>query len=180
VPYPVANPPEISYNFFELIKDRSEVLIQRSNAWVHIQVHNYSNIEAHDVYVWAIFCNAAAGVPSLNARSNMPANNTFNFWNQINNPPGRISPNLPSDSRWTSIGEPRRLTGITADNPKVASWKWNIPQLSPRSPGGHYCIVAFIHSRSNPIRETHTDVGVIVGRNRQIAQKNLHILSGWR
>ena len=90
---------------------------------------------------------------------------------------GRISHNnLPLDSRWRSIGEPRRLSGITADSPKIASWKWRIPELSPGN-RGHYCIVAFIQSSSDPIRETDADVGLIVGRNRQIAQKNLHIIS---
>lgn len=177
-PYPTRTPPEISYDMFEQIKDRSQELLELSEAWLHIQIHNYSNIEANDVYVWAIFCNAAAGVPSLNARSDMPENNTFDFWNEIfRSSPGRIShTNLPSHSRWRSIGEPRRLTGITADNPKVASWKWRIPELSAGS-RGHYCVVAFVHSSSNPIRETDTDLGVIVGRNSQIAQKNLHIIS---
>ena len=89
-PYRVRNPPEISYDMFEQLKDKSQELLELSDAWLHIQIHNYSNIEANDVYVWAIFCNAAAGVPSLNARSGTLGSNTFNFWNRIfNNPVGQ-------------------------------------------------------------------------------------------
>jgi hypothetical protein len=173
-PYPIRNPPEISYDMFEQIRDNSQDLLELSEAWLHIQVHNYSNIEANNVYVWAIYCNAAAGVPSLNATS---GNNSFDFWQEIFlNSPGRISANLPTDGRWQSIGEPRRISGITAENPKVASWKWRIPELSPGY-NGHYCIAAFVHSGTNPIRETGANLGVIVSRNSQIAQKNLHIHS---
>lgn len=104
---------------FDQLNDNSQNLLQSSTALVHVQVHNRSHIQADNIYVWTIYCNASAGLPGLNESASM--NNSFPFWDQLKFT-GQIIPNLPPDSPWKSIGPPQILSGIDGANPKVASW----------------------------------------------------------
>ncbi len=162
----------LSHVLFDQLRDNSQNLPQMDAAMVHVQVRNRSYTAINNVSVWAIFCNASAGVPGLN-RSPMLGNN-FQFWNQFQ-AGGAIVPGLPADSPWTSVGAPVVLSGIDAAHPQVASWNWTIPTLAGGDPG-HYCMVVFLHSALSPINET-TNYGVdaITPTNPQIGQKNLHI-----
>ncbi len=162
----------ISHVLFDQLRDNSENLPGMDAALVHVQVHNRSRTSANNVHVWAIFCNASAGVPGLNVSPAL--NNTFAFWSQFNPATGQIIPNLPADSPWRSVGPPQTLSGIDAANPKVASWSWTVPTLASGDPG-HYCMVAFVHSAASPINETSINVDEMTPRNRQVGQKNLHI-----
>jgi hypothetical protein len=155
---------------FEELQDNSQNLPQSDVAYVHVQVHNRSRVPA-SARVWAIYCRASAGVPALSASPSL--GNAFPFWDQFT-VLGQITPNLPADSPWTSLGAPQLLTGIDAADPRVASWQWVIPALAPGDPG-HYCIVAFVHSAASPITETRFDVDEVTPRNRQVGQKNVHI-----
>jgi hypothetical protein len=159
---------------FDSMEDNSENLPSTDAARVHVQVHNASLIQAQNVVVWAIYASAAGHVPSLGKSASN--GNAFPFWSQFGITGGvaTITPSLPSDSPWQSIGPPIVLSGIDSAHPKVASWNWVVPVLSSGDPG-HYCIAAFVHSADNPITETAWDIDLITPRNRGIGQKNLHI-----
>ena len=159
---------------FGSMNDNSENLPSTDAARVHVQVNNASLIPAQNVVVWAIYASAAGHVPSLAKSASY--GNAFPFWSQfgIANGVATITPNLPADSPWQSIGAPIVLSGIDAAHSKAASWNWVVPTLSSGDPG-HYCIAAFVHSADNPITETAFDIDIITPRNRGIGQKNLHI-----
>jgi hypothetical protein len=156
---------------FDQLLDNSSNLPGSDQAWVHVQVRNRAVNVANNVRVWAIYCNASAGVPALSTSAAM--GNAFNFWGQFS-VTGQIIPNLPADSPWTSVGAPATLSGIEATNPKVASWPWTIPLLASGDPG-HYCMLVFVHSALSPLVETSMDADDVARRQRQVGQKNLHI-----
>jgi hypothetical protein len=161
----------ISHVLFDQLRDNSHNLPSGDAAWVHVQVRNRSHASANNVRVWAIYCNAAAGVPSLSASPSL--GNAFPFWSQFA-VTGQIVPELPADSPWRSVGPPQTLSGIVASTPKVASWLWTVPTLPTGDPG-HYCMAVFIHAATSPIGETSFSVDELALRSRQIGQKNLHI-----
>jgi hypothetical protein len=163
--------PPLDHTLFDSLVDNSQNLPQGDQVWVHVQVHNRAPNPAANVSVWAIYCNAAAGVPSLAASAS--AGNAFPFWSQFG-AGGVITPNLPADSPWTSVGVPRVLSGIDAAHPQIASWNITVPVLPGGNPG-HYCMAVFVHSAASPINETGLSVDAITAANRQIGQKNLHI-----
>ncbi len=138
---------------------------------VHVQVRNRGTGTANNVRVWALYCNASAGVPALSASPSSGDN--YQFWNQFQ-VTGQIIPTLPADSPWTPIGPPQTLSGIDPAHPKVASWTWTVPALPSGNPG-HYCVVAFVHSSGSPINESSFDVDEMTPRNKQVGQKNLHV-----
>src|SRR6266571_4519647 len=163
--------PPLSHVLFDELKDASQNLPQTDTALVHVQVRNRSATPAANVSVWAIYCRASGGVPSLSASPSMA--NAYPFWSQFTG--AGIVPSLPADSPWTSVGPPQVLSGIAAANPMVASWNWTIPSLPSGDPG-HYCMVAFVHGATSPIGETtRTSVDAITPTNKQVGQKNLHI-----
>src|SRR6266581_3890327 len=117
--------PPLSHVLFDELKDASQNLPQTDTALVHVQVRNRSATPAANVSVWAIYCRASGGVPSLSASPSMA--NAYPFWSQFTG--AGIVPSLPADSPWTSVGPPQVLSGIAAANPMVASWNWTIPSL---------------------------------------------------
>ncbi|MEV6588162.1 WD40/YVTN/BNR-like repeat-containing protein [Streptomyces acidicola] len=170
---PEGNPiPSLNHVLFDQLRDNSYGLPQSDLAHVHVQVHNRSGLPADGVRVWAIYCNAGAGVPSLAASASL--GNAFPFWNQFA-PDGTITPALPADSPWTSVGPPRTLSGIDATHPQVASWNWTIPTLATGDLG-HFCMVTFVHSAAAPVGESvRMIVDQIAPTNSHTGQKNLHI-----
>lgn len=168
---PEASTLPITHVLFDQLKDHSSNLPGGNRALVHVQVRNRSQTPANNVRVWAIYCNAAAGVPALNTSPS--TGHTFDFWSQFL-VTGQIVPNLPADSPWKAIGSPRTLSGIDAANPQVASWDFLLPLLPSGDPG-HYCVAVFIHAAVSPVNETSMDVDYITPRSRQVGQKNLHI-----
>ncbi len=168
---PEGGSPPFDHVLFDQIRDHSRSVRPGAPAWAHAQVHNRSRGATHNVNVWAIYCNASAGVPSL-AKSAKHAD-AFDFWTQFTST-GGIVPNLPEDSPWRSLGKPVTVGDLDALHPQVASWKFTTPTLSTGDPG-HYCVVVFVHGGSCLISENGTNVDAIVRTNRQIAQKNLHV-----
>jgi photosystem II stability/assembly factor-like uncharacterized protein len=168
---PEGGKPPFSHILFDQLRDHSQSLAPGLDAFVHAKVNNRSYGTIDNVYVWAIYCNAAAGVPSLS--KSVSNGNNFQFWDQFVSP-GAIIPNLPADSPWKALGDPVVLDGLDVFNPQVASWKWKIPTLATGDPG-HYCIVVFVHGGACPINKTGYNVDYICPINRQIGQKNLHI-----
>jgi len=161
----------LSHVLFDQLKDNSQALPQGDAANVHVQVHNRSSVTADNVRVWALYCNASAGVPSL--QKSPSSGDAFPFWDQFT-VTGQIVPNLPADSPWKAIGPPQTVSGIDAANPRVVTWNWTVPALGSSDPG-HYCVVAFIHSAGSLINETSFDVDEMTPRNKQVGQKNVHI-----
>jgi hypothetical protein len=166
-------PLPLSHVLFDLLVDNSQQLPTQDQAMVHVQVHSRTLTAIDNVNVWAIFTRASGGVPGLD--SDPSSGDHFPFWNQfLTN--GDIVVNLPSDSRWTSVGAPVTLHDIDAAHPRVASWPWTVPTLTAGD-NGHYCIVVFVHSANYPIGETSVyNVDSLVPSNPQIGQKNLHIM----
>lgn len=156
----------ISQVAFDALNDNSQNLPSGDSAMVHVQVHNRSTAAASDVQVWAIYCNAAAGVPALSTGS-------FNFWSQFKSN-GTIAPALPAGSPWTSIGAPVSLQPVDAFNAQVASWNWTAPTLGPGD-SGHYCVMAFVHSQSSPLSLNVSGGDAATIASLQVGQKNLHI-----
>ena len=161
----------ISHVSFDKLIDNSRNLPGSNQTLVHIQVRNRSTQVANNVYIWAIYCNASGGVPSLSRSES--SDHSFDFWSQFR-VTGEIIPALPLDSPWTSVGAPVVLNNIDGFRPQVASWLWTTPTLMTGDPG-HYCMVVFIHSAVSPINEESYNVDYMTPRNRQIGQKNLHV-----
>jgi hypothetical protein len=163
---PEASSLPISQVAFDALQDNSQNLPAGDAAMVHVQVHNRSTGTATGVKVWAIACNASAGVPPLSTAS-------FNFWSQFHST-GDIVPALPPGSPWTPIGPPIALGAVDAFHPQVASWTWTAPALGPGD-SGHYCVMAFVHSAAAPLALTATGGDEAAVASAQVGQKNLHI-----
>jgi hypothetical protein len=160
------NPLPISQVAFDVVRDNSQNLPSGDPAMVHVQVHNRSTGTATGVNVWAIACNASAGVPPLSTA-------TFDFWSQFHSN-GAIIPALPSGSPWTSVGTPVTIQPVDAYTPQVASWNWTAPTLGPGDVG-HYCIMAFVHSADSPLSLSVSGGDAATVASVQVGQKNLHI-----
>jgi hypothetical protein len=162
------NPLPISHVAFNQLSENASNLPQQDLANVHVQVNNASTTASGDVWVWAIFCQGAAGVASLAASASQ--NNAFPFWSQFL-ADGTIAPALPADSPWTSVGAPVKVSAIDAASPQIASFSWTIPTAQF---GDHHCLVAFANSAAAPLSGLQNyDVDQLVVVNRQISQKNL-------
>jgi hypothetical protein len=165
--------PPLSYVLFDELKDNSDHLPGADSAMVHVRVNNRGLATTGGTQVWALFCNASAGVPALNASPSLQ--NNFDFWSIFPSSGEIVSQLLPADSPWQQVGPPQTLPpGIDPAHPRVASWSWTVPTLPSGDPG-HYCVVAFVHSAANPLHESSYDVDGFVGGNRQVGQKNVHI-----
>jgi len=156
----------ISQVAFDALQDNSQNLRSGDRVMVHVQVHNRSTGTATGLNVWAIACNASAGVPPLSTA-------TFNFWSQFYSS-GAIIPALPPDSPWLSIGAPVPVQPIDAFHPQVVSWNWAAPTLDPGD-GGHYCVMAFVHSAASPLSLSVTGGDEATVASLQVGQKNMHI-----
>ncbi len=158
---------------FDELKDNSDHLPGADSAMVHVRVNNRGVATTGGTQVWALFCNASAGVPALNASPSLQ--NNFDFWSIFPSSGEIVSQLLPADSPWQQVGPPQTLPpGIDPAHPRVASWSWSVPTLPSGDPG-HYCVVAFVHSAANPLHESSYDVDGFVVGNRQVGQKNVHI-----
>jgi hypothetical protein len=170
---PEGSVPPLSYVLFDELKDNSDHLPGADSAMVHVRVNNRGVATTGGTQVWALFCNASAGVPALNASPSLQ--NNFDFWSIFPSSGEIVSQLLPADSPWQQIGPPQTLPpGIDPAHPRVASWSWTVPTLASGDPG-HYCVVAFVHSAANPLHESSYDVDGFVAGNRQVGQKNVHI-----
>jgi hypothetical protein len=157
---------------FGQLRDNSQQLPGLEPAMIHVQVHNRSGVAVPRLEVWALVASASAGLPSL-FRSDS-AHNAFPFWDQFD-ATGHINSSLPEDSPWKPVGPPQVVGPMTADRPLVATWTWNVP-LPPDEHPLHYCVAVFVHSAASPLVETTGSLDEAASRNRQVAQKNLHIM----
>lgn len=164
------NPVPISHVAFNELSENASNLPQQTLARVHVQVNNRSITPSGDVWVWVIYCGGAAGVAALNLSASH--NNNFPFWSQFG-ANGTITPALPNDSPWQSVGAPFKVTAIDALHPQIASWTWTIPAAQF---GNHHCMVAFVNAAGALLSSMQSyDVDAIAVQNRQVSQKNLFL-----
>jgi len=166
-------PGPISNVVFDLLRDDSRVVPEGTAVRVHVQLQNRSYASVDGIRVWALYTPVAAGVPALGSRT---GGGTFPFWDQFQSD-GSIVPALPADSWWQAVGPPLVLDGLDVNHPRVASWLWTAPALAPGE-YGHYCLGIFVHGAESPVGETtRTSLDLITQDNKQVGQKNLHIVS---
>ena len=163
--------PPLDHDQFGELQDNSRALPPGDQAYLHVQVHNRSNMPAKKVWVWALYTHFSAGLAALDATvSNTP----FDFWGQFD-PTGVINPTLTSDNKWQAIGPPELLGDLDAAHPGVASWLWTVPSLMAGD-SGHYCVAAFVHSANALLSPMSTNIDLITSLNKQIGQKNLQLV----
>jgi hypothetical protein len=165
----------LDYISFSQLNDFSQNLPSNDLANIHVQVHNRSSVPASGVSVWVLWCNAAAVLPALNAT--VDGRTYDGFWEQFA-VTGEIIPSLPLNSAWKPVGPVQTVDRLDAASPQVVTISnWPVPMLGPADPG-HYCLVAFIHG-AGPLRLRPVGyvVDELVPANKQIAQKNLHVIA---
>jgi hypothetical protein len=157
---------------FDQLRDDSQLVPEGTAVRLHVQVQNRSVAATSGVRVWVLYAPAAAGVPALDSTT---SGTNFPFWSQFQ-PNGQIVPALPASSSWKAVGSPVVLDGVDVSHPRIASWRWPVPALAPGEPG-HYCLALFVHSAAAPVGEsTNVDLDSITLHNKQVGQKNLHIV----
>lgn len=175
VVYSTASTPAgtLEHTMFELLVDASQAIPSAARVRVHVQVQNRSYTALDGVHVWMLWTQCGARLPLLNDRD---GGGTFAFWDQFA-ADGSITNLLPADSRWKEVAPPVTLDGLDVNHPRIASFHWDAPIVAAGD-AGHFCVVAFVHSADRPIGEsTRTSIDVIVMDNKQVCQKNLHVLA---
>lgn len=127
---------------------------------VYVEVHNRGRIKA-DVQVTVAITNAATGLM-------LPNGYTADV----------VAGNPLSGPNWTTLGYVT-IPQLSAGFPRVAYF--DLPSTSlplPASlPGNsHYCMVAILHSTSDPFTSTQRNVDLLTLADRKVGQKNLHIV----
>ncbi|HWI93040.1 MAG TPA: hypothetical protein VNT20_17305 [Flavisolibacter sp.] len=122
----------------------------------YLQVHNRGWQNATNVSVRAFFADASAGLPSL--------------------PNALVPPafNLTSTANWTPIGAAINIPVLEPNRPVIVSWDWTVPAGAAT----HSCLMAVISSGEDPITTTETNVNVLIGSEKRVALKNLHVING--
>jgi hypothetical protein len=162
-------PSTIGNDPFDMLVDFGKEVPAGNRVHVHAQLQNRAGTAADGVSVWALWTHPSGLLPALNLNDDL---STFDFWGQFHGD-GSIVEALPSNSRWKAVGAPVILDGISASRPQIASWSWDAPAFA-----GHYCLAVFVHSAASPIGESSSfSVDEIVGRNKQVGQKNLHVVN---
>lgn len=157
---------------FDQLRDDSQLVPAGTSVRMHAQVQNRSHTPADGVRVWTLYTPAAAGVPALGSTT---SGGTFPFWSQFQ-ADGQILPALPVTSRWKAVGPPVVLDGVDASHPRVASWRWPVPTLTPGQ-AGHYCLAVFVHSASAPLSGiTNVDLDDLTIHEKRVGQKNVHLV----
>jgi hypothetical protein len=157
---------------FDQLRDDSQLVPGGTSVRLHAQVQNRSHTPADGVRVWVLYTPAAAGVPALDATT---SGGSFPFWSQFQ-ADGQVVPALPSTSRWKAVGPPVVLDSVDASHPRVASWRWPVPALTPGQ-AGHYCLAVFVHSASAPLSGiTNVDLDDLTVHEKRVGQKNVHLV----
>jgi len=129
---------------------------------VYVLVHNRGPLTASTVGVTAAVTNASTVLNML------PAGYATNI--QSGTP-------LPGPD-WKALGTVA-LSNLHPDFPQVAAFDLpsNVLPLPASLPGqSHYCLVAFVHSSTDPFTNTERHVDPLTIQERKVGQKNLHIV----
>jgi hypothetical protein len=120
----------------------------------YLQVHNRGWQTANNVSVAAFFTDATAGLPPLpNALT----------------PPNFI---LTSTANWQPVGPARTIATLEPNRPVIVSWDWTVPVTAAT----HSCLLAVVSSGDDPITTSETDVNVLVGNEKRVCLKNVHVI----
>jgi hypothetical protein len=162
----------LPHAMFNMVRDFSLNLEQNRAAKIHVQVHNRSRMPAA-ARVVVLATRSAAGVPDLDRRSD---GTTFPFWSRFHADGTVDLGDWPANSVWIPVEmTAESVSGIHAGEPRIVSRTWTVPPLSE---GDHRCLIAIVHSASNPAGSitSSTHVDAITRLHRGLAQKNLHIV----
>jgi hypothetical protein len=157
---------------FGLIREPSGLLPSGARVRVHVEVNNRSRTPDERVCVWVLWTECGTALPRLDETDVVGVRDAF--WARFG-PDGTIAaPPLP-EMRWQQIADPQFVEQVDVDDPRIASFVWETPTVLPGE-AGHYCLAAFVHSVSHPIRETtRNSIDLISTDNRQVAQRNVHV-----
>lgn len=122
----------------------------------YLQVHNRGWQNATDVKVRAFFADASAGLPPLPNALTAPA---FN---------------LTSTTNWQPIGPAQNVPVLEPNRPVIVSWDWTVPAGAAT----HSCLLAVVSSAEDPITTTETNVNLLIGAEKRVGLKNLHVING--
>ena len=128
---------------------------------VYVEVHNRGRDRRQTCKSWS-------PSPTLRPASPCPAGYTADV----------TAGNPLSGPNWTTLGY-LTIPQLSAGLPQIAHF--DLPSTSlplPASlPGNsHYCMVAILHSASDPFTNTQRNVDLLTLADRKVAQKNLHIV----
>lgn len=140
-------------------------------ARVYVQVTNFGTQPAHDVRVYAMWCDPSVGPLTLPA----------DFWaTTIPDPGSSFGPLNSSD--WHALSGVGGSTGVVLplirpEMPEVARFDWSVPSNVPP----HVCLVAFVESVEDPLPAPSRgvlDLATLVPQSRHFAQRNLYPVDG--
>lgn len=145
----------VDYLAFETVlahRDPQKTVTNR----VYVQVHNRGIQAANNVTVKLLFCDATPGVP------NLPAN----FWTAW--------PDGWTQNPWYPVGLAKTIATISPTRPEILEWDW----VPPSSPNTHFCMLMVCDCASDPIPGANKvfNVGALVGAEKRVGQKNLHLI----
>lgn len=124
---------------------------------VYVQLHNRGFQPGTNVRVKILWAEASAGLP------NLPPD----FWTAF--------PNDSSNTTlWHPIGTAQTIASFTPGIPVVLEWDWTPPATAFE----HSCIIVVMDSVSDPIPPGNKvfDIGTLVGTEKHVGWKNLHII----
>jgi len=124
---------------------------------VYVQIHNRGFQPAANVKVKILWADASAGLP------NLPSD----FWTAF---PG----NSTNTTQWQPIGTTQTVASFTPGIPLVLEWDWTPPATA----ADHSCMLVVMDSTSDPIPAASKvfDIGTLVGTEKRVGWKNLHLI----
>ena len=124
---------------------------------VYVQVHNRGFQPAANLQVKILWADASAGLP------NLPSH----FWTAF---PG----NSTNTTQWQPIGAARTIPSFKPGMPVVLEWDWTPPATA----ADHSCMLVVMDSASDPIPAANKvfDIGTLVGAEKRVGWKNLHLV----
>jgi hypothetical protein len=151
-----------------VMKDSSPIRGQFAKAYV--QVYNRGLQPASNVRVIALFADATSGLPLL----------PTTFWSTTFPAGGGPCGALDTSTGWNFVDSAtpcRTIPVVNPELPEVIGFNWNVPLTA----GDHMCLLVIVESADDPIASSvrtlnQRDLAVIVPNNRQIANRNLHVV----
>jgi photosystem II stability/assembly factor-like uncharacterized protein len=124
---------------------------------VYVQVHNRGFQPAANLQVKILWADASAGLPNL----------ASDFWTAF---PG----NSTNTTQWQPIGAAQTIPSFKPGMPVVLEWDWTPPATA----ADHSCMLVVMDSASDPIPAANKvfDIGTLVGAEKRVGWKNLHLV----
>jgi hypothetical protein len=125
---------------------------------VYVQIRNRGSQPALNVRVKLLTADATLGLPPL----------PVDFWAAF--------PNDSADTtRWRPVGAAATIPVVQPFEPTVLEWNWS----TPTDAADHSCALVIVDSASDPIPAANRilDVGALIGREKRVGLKNLHVVN---